>query len=164
MIVSGNTTAQTKVPPPNSEINWNDSWTYIRTVADTAKDPILILSEQQQVLAVNESYCRHFRVTSSEVIGRSLYELGNGQWDTPTLRRLFTAVLPQETFFKGYEVTRVFPKIGKKVLLLNARHIYTGKQTAKTSASPLIMLTIEDISDMMETAEEMAKKMSASYF
>src|SRR3989338_5083713 len=83
---------------------WEESWTYIKTVVDVVRGPILILDKELRVVAANESFYQTFQVDPKETEGKIVYELGDGQWDIASLRKLLEDILPQDTFFKGYEV------------------------------------------------------------
>ena len=110
---------------------WGESWTYIKTVVDVVREPILILNKDLRVLAANESFYKTFQVEPSETEKKIVYELGNGQWDIPALRKLLENVLPKHTFFKGFEVDHMFP-------------------------APIILLAMEDVTEMMAVAETLA--------
>jgi hypothetical protein len=81
-------------------------------------------------------------VTPGETEKRLLYELGNGQWDIPTLRHLLEEVLPQSTEFQDFQVETEFPKVGHKKMLLNARRVYR-----EDGRSKLILLAMEDVTE-----------------
>lgn len=134
---------------------WKESWAYIRTVVDTVREPFLILDKDLRVMAANESFYRTFQVDPKETEGKLVYELGNGQWDIPALRKLLEDILPQNTFFKGFEVAHEFPHIGRKVMILNARRTYRDDATS-TIFPPIILLAMEDVTEMMDVAEKLA--------
>ena len=73
---------------------------------------------------------------------RLVYDLGNQQWDIPWLRKLLEEVLPQDTAFDDFEVEHVFPAIGRKFMLLNARRI-----CGKNNQTEFILLAFEDTTD-----------------
>jgi hypothetical protein len=98
-------------------------------------------------------------VEQKETEHKLIYELGNGQWDIPALRRLLENILPNNTFFKGFEVTHTFPSIGKKVMILNARQIHKSGSPSE-SFPPIIMLAMEDITEMVNVAETLARHTS----
>lgn len=138
---------------------WEDSWTYIKTVVDVVREPVLILDKNLYVLAANESFYRMFQVEIHETENELVYKLGNGQWDIPDLRRLLEEVLPKNNFFRGFKVTHNFPSIGRKIMLLNARQIhYRGDKTSEV-CPPIILLAIEDVTEMMGIAESFADHM-----
>lgn len=132
---------------------WEEGWTYIKTVVDVVREPILILDKDFRVLAANESFYRSFQVEPLETEKKIVYELGNGQWNIPALRKLLEDILPKNTFFKGFEVTHNFPSIGNRAMILNARQIHFKGDNA---FSPIILLAMEDITEMIAVAETLA--------
>ena len=102
----------------------DESWTYIKTVVDVVREPIPSSISDLRVMVANESFYRAFQVEAKDTEGTVVYELGNGQWNIPALRKLLEDILPKNTFFKGFEVSHEFPFIGRKVMILNARQIH----------------------------------------
>ena len=102
----------------DADLLWRFAWTYIRTVIDTVREPFLILDPKLRVLSADQTFYRFFRVAKKATEGTLVYELGDGQWDIPALRKLLEKILPKDTFFADYEVDHVFPIIGRKILLL----------------------------------------------
>lgn len=135
------------------DLFWGKSWTYIKTVVDVVREPVLILDKNLRVMAANEAFYRVFQVEAMNTEQKIVYELGNGQWNIPALRKLLEDILPRNTFFKGFEVTHEFPAIGQKTMILNARQIYVEEDAA---FPPIILLTIEDITEVMGVAEMLA--------
>lgn len=132
---------------------WEESWTYIKTVVDTAREPFLILDKNLRVMVANESFYRTFHVDQVDTENKLVYKLGNGQWDIPSLRRLLEDILPRNTFFKGFEVNHDFPVVGHKVMILNARQIHR-EDTSSKHFPPIILLAMEDVTEMMTVAEK----------
>ncbi len=90
-------------------------------VVDTLREPLLVLDPEMHVLSVNKAFCRHFKVAPAEVQGQPFWELGDGQWGTPALRQRLTALQSRGDQLEDYPVAQVFPRIGRRTLLLNAR-------------------------------------------
>ncbi|PIR85568.1 hypothetical protein COU15_00530 [Candidatus Kaiserbacteria bacterium CG10_big_fil_rev_8_21_14_0_10_45_20] len=132
---------------------WEKSWTYIRTVADVVREPILILDKDLTVMAANDSFYQTFQVDPKDTEKKNIYNLGNGQWEIPALKKLLEDILPKNTFFKGFEVAHNFPTIGHKVMILNARQIYIKEDA---TFPPIILLAMEDVTEMMAIAERLA--------
>ena len=82
--------------------------------------------------------------------GVFLYELGNGQWNIPILKRLLEEVLPLKKVVKDYEVKHTFQKIGEKTILLNARQI-------DIDTAHMIILAMEDITVRKELEQKLAE-------
>lgn len=135
------------------EKQWEESWTYIKTVVDVVHEPILILDKNLCVMVANGPFYKTFKVTDKDTVGTVVYELGNKQWNIPSLRKLLEEILPHDTFFKGYEVAHDFPDIGRKIMLLNARQIHIENMNL---LQPIILLAIEDITEMMDVAGKLA--------
>lgn len=141
---------------------WEESWTYIKTVVDVVREPILILNKNLQIVAANEPFYKTFRVDPKDTIHKNIYELGNGQWNIPALRKLLEDILPKNTFFKGFEVAHEFPFIGRKVMILNARQIHYKEDSSAELAPPIILLAIEDVTEMLAVGELLAGHLKQS--
>ncbi len=135
---------------------WKESWMYIKAVVDVVREPVLILDKDLRVMAANESFYNTFQVELEDTEKKIVYDLGNGQWNIPSLRKLLEDILPKNTFFKGFEVTHDFPTIGPKVMILNARQIHVAAEGATPIFPPIILLAMEDITEMMAVAETFA--------
>jgi PAS domain S-box-containing protein len=113
---------------------------YTEGVVETIREPLLVLDSDLRVLSANRSFYESFKVTPNETVGNLIYDLGNRQWDIPSLRALLEDILPKNNKFDNYEVEHVFSSIGHKIMLLNARRIIQ-----KEIGSQTILLAIEDI-------------------
>jgi len=155
-------TAELKLEPVGSDFFgqlWEESWTYIKTVVDVVREPVLILDKDLRVMVANEPFYRTFQVEPRDTEKKVVYELGNGQWNIPSLRRLLEDVLPKNSFFKGFEVAHDFPVIGRKVMFLNARQIHSKSVKGQGTSElfpPIILLAMEDVTEMMLIAEKLA--------
>jgi nitrogen-specific signal transduction histidine kinase len=139
---------------------WEESWTYIKTVVDVVREPVLILDKDLRVMAANESFYNEFQVEPKDTEKKIVYDLGYGQWDIPALRKLLEDILPKNTFFKGFEVAHDFPAIGRKVMILNARQIHVASDAAAPLFPPIILLAMEDVTEMMAVAETLTNHTS----
>src|SRR3989344_7903650 len=109
---------------------------YMQTLVDVARESFLIIDADLRVISANPVFYQNFQVTSAQTEGVLLYDLGNGQWNIPELRKLLGEILPKKEVVRDYQVEHVFEAIGKKTMVLNARQIDTVQ---------LIVLAIEDI-------------------
>ena len=126
-------------------------------IVDTVREPMLVLSADLRVRRANRSFYRTFQVTPEETVDRLVYDLGNHQWDIPWLRKLLEEVLPQDTAFDDFEVEHVFPSIGRKFMLLNARRI-----CGKDDQTEFVLLAIEDTTERRR-AEEARREVESRY-
>jgi nitrogen-specific signal transduction histidine kinase len=132
---------------------WEKSWTYIKTTVDIMRESVLILDKNFNVMAANESFYKTFQVGPNNTEGVNIYNLGSGQWNIPSLKKLLEDILPKKTFFKGFQVAQEFPSLGRRVMILNARQIYVEESNP---FPPIILLAIEDVTEMMNVAEVLA--------
>lgn len=132
------------------------NWDHIKTIIDTIREPVLVLDKDLRVLAANESFYRIFQVDLKDTERKIVYEVGNGQWNIPALRKLLEDILPSNIFFKGFEVIHEFPYIGRKVMILNARQIHLKEDDNLGISPSIILLAMEDATEMMVIAETLA--------
>ncbi|MDA8133429.1 MAG: PAS domain-containing protein [Desulfobacteraceae bacterium] len=109
-------------------------------IVDTVREPMLVLDENLRVVSANQSFYSTFQVNPGDAIGRLLNDLGNGQWNIPSLLTLLNKILPQNSVFNDYELTHNFERIGPRTILLNARRI-----VGTSGKTGLILLAMEDI-------------------
>lgn len=115
---------------------------YMDSIVQTVRESLIVLDRDYRVLSVNEHFLRTFKVSKSETEGKTLYELGNGQWNIQALKDLLEKVLPTNNPVLDFEVEHDFPHIGTKLMLLNAHRI-----ELEGEYKDRILLAIEDITD-----------------
>ncbi len=121
---------------------YRESQEYLSSIVETIRESLLVMDKQYNVLSANNHFLNTFKVSINETKGKLLYELGNGQWDIPELRRMMEEILPTNNPVLDYEVEHEFPHIGKKLMLLNAHRIELEGQY-----KDWILLAIEDITE-----------------
>jgi len=121
---------------------------YMTTLVEIARESFLILDSEIRVIMGNPNFYQTFQVAKEQTENKFLYELGNGQWDIPELRRLMEEVLPEKKVVKDYEVNHLFESIGEKTILLNARQI---------DSVQLIILALEDITVRKNLEKQLAE-------
>ena len=128
---------------------------FAEAIIRTTRDPLLILDADLRIRTANAAFYATFNVSPAEAEGRSIYDLGNGQWNIPGIRQLLEDDLPRNSVFDSFEVTHDFESIGRRTMLLNARALNDGQQT-------LILLGIEDVTkrnEMTETLRQSAARL-----
>lgn len=117
-----------------------DAQLYAESIVDTVRHPLVILNSSLTVKSANQAFFDTFEVARENTIGKLIYNLGNGQWNIPKLRKLLETIIPENTNFEDYLIEHNFPDIGHRKMLLNAQKI---KQ--KGREQELILLAIEDM-------------------
>jgi PAS domain S-box-containing protein len=120
---------------------------------DSVREGLIILDRDLRVRSASAAFHETFAVAPSETGGRKIYELGNGQWDIPALRRLLEDVLPRENSFDDYEVAHAFETLGERVLVLNGRRL---------DHVDLIVLAIRDVTESRGSAARLKEVAQAA--
>src|SRR5271154_6855649 len=128
-----------------------DIQNYALNIVDTVREPLLILDTSLRVRSANRAFYQFFHVSPEETVGRLIYELGNGQWDIPDLRRLLEDIVPKSSVFNDFELEHTFPAIGRRVMLLNARKLQAGRH------GELLVLAMEDVTARKRAEEALLK-------
>lgn len=132
-----------------SQQQYRDVAAFADAIVSTLHESLLVLDEDMRVLKANEMFLEMFQVTTEETEGQSLFEIGNAQWDIQRLRKLLEDTLTHDRLVEDYEVEHVFPLIGQKTMLLNARQL-----RRRGDSSKLILLAIDDVTEQRRLAEE----------
>ena len=120
-------------------------------ILDTVREPLLVLDHEFRVMQANRAFFRTFRVEPRDTIGTVLFDLGDGQWDIARLRELLRDKLPVEAQLDDFDVDHIFPGIGRKIMMLNARLVSQGPNEPR-----IILLAIEDITERRFTEWHLA--------
>ena len=120
-------------------------------LVETIREGILVLEPDLTIRFANRSFCHTFAVAPEHTVGRKLYEIGNGQWDIPELRAALDTVISEKKTIEAFKVEHVFPSIGRRIMLLNAREVYQPG-----NGVVLIFLAIEDVTERVRLEREHA--------
>ena len=125
---------------------------YADDIITTLREPFVVLDINLRIKTANRAFYDTFRVSKEETENRLVYDLGNGQWDIPGLRKLLDEVLSRNQSVHDFEVEHSFPELGRKTMLLNARPFPPDSKHPE-----LILLAVEDVSALRERADELAE-------
>jgi len=104
--------------------------------------PILLLDGELLVIAASASFSRAFRIDPAETSGRSVFDLGDGEWNVPQLRSLLKATLSGAANLASYEMDLKRADIGLRRLILNAHKLDYADPT-----SIRLLLAVSDVTD-----------------
>ncbi|MGB3300506.1 MAG: PAS domain-containing protein, partial [Phormidesmis sp.] len=136
-----------------TQIQLEKSRLYAERIVETVREPLVVLSESLQVVTANRAFYDVFAASAAETEGRSLFELGKGEWNIPELQ---TALISQpeqadertNKQIEDLEINQRFEQIGLRTLLLNAREI------ERSTEDRMILLSIEDITERKQAEAE----------
>ncbi len=115
------------------------------SIVETVREPLLVLDVDLRVQHANQAFYQIFRLSLQirRVAGSSRWR--DSQWNIPVLQTLLEELLPSNHALVDYEVDHLFPRIGHRVMLLNAHRI---------DSVPLILLAMEDITVRKQVERE----------
>jgi len=113
---------------------------YAENIVATVRESLVVLDMDLCVETASQSFYQTFHERPETTEKRFFYELGEGQWNIPELRRLLEGIQAQDGGVEAYEVEHEFEHIGRKTMLLNARRLFQ-----ESGPRSLILLAIEDI-------------------
>jgi two-component sensor histidine kinase len=116
-----------------------DACALAQAIVDTVREPLIVLDKDLRVVAASRSFYVKFTTVPDDTQGKHFYELGDGEWDIPKLRLLLEKIIPDHGAMDEFEVEHEFPRLGRRVMLLNARIVRYEK------AHTNILLGLEDI-------------------
>ena len=115
--------------------------TYAQIIGDSVSLPLLILDTALRIRFANRAFYQTFQLSAEEAESRLLFELGQNRWDFPALRRPLEDTISTGSILNDFEWEQIFPAIGRRVLLLNARKVQMGHQGER------LVLTMEDVTE-----------------
>src|SRR6185436_13852688 len=125
---------------------------YADDIIATLREPFVVLDSDLRVKTANRAFYDAFHVSKEETENHLVYDLGNGQWDIAGLRKLLDEVLSRNKSVHDFEVEHTFPELGRKTMLLNARPFPPNSKNPE-----LILLAVEDVSEVRRRADELAE-------
>lgn len=116
---------------------------------ETIREGLLVLERDLTIRFANRSFCSTFAVSPEDTVGRKLYGGGGGQWDIPRLRTALEMIVSGHTTIEAFEVDHVFPSIGQRVMVFNARIVYGPGDNVQR-----ILLAIDDVTERVRLERE----------
>ena len=122
-----------------------------KAIIDTIREPHIVLDGDLHVIAASRSFYEKFNIDHDSTYDRIFYDLGNGEWNVPALRKLLEEVIPSHTTVKDYEVAHDFLRLGNRTMLVNACEIRYENGKKK------MLLTITDITKQRLVESDLKK-------
>ncbi len=113
-----------------------------QAIVDTVREPLLVLDGDFRIVVASRSFYLAFQIAAETVVGQSIYDLGDGQFNRTDLRHRLERVVPDQAVMTGFEISAEFPKIGLRTLLLDARKVFYA-----TNGNQTLLLAFEDVTE-----------------
>lgn len=115
---------------------------YAESIITTAREPLVVLDEHFRIRTANRAFCQAFQEPPACMARRSIFDLGNGQWDIPALRALLEDILRRKGNSEDFRVEHAFGGAQVRTMLLNAR-AFSTEGTDKV----LILVAFQDVTE-----------------
>jgi len=111
-------------------------------IIQTINEPLLVLTEDMQVLTANKAFNAAFKTSIDQIEGSYLFEMQHRQWNIEELRILLNDIIERAANFENLEITHKFSMLGEKRLLVSGIRLQH-----EDSKKNRILLVIEDVSN-----------------
>src|SRR3989344_3412116 len=122
-------------------------------IVETLREPIIILDKNLRVVVASRAFYDIFSVEYDGVHNKMFYELGNGEWNIPSLRARLEKVIPQKQAIEEYRVEHNFKRLGLRTMVINAREIRFDNKRQN------MLVSISDITKEVATQRDKEKLM-----
>lgn len=106
-----------------AEVILREARAYFESIVQTVRAPLVVLDREFRVVSANGAFYETFGLTPPDTERQVIYGLGGGAWDIPRLRELLENILRTNSKFDHFEIDQVFPGVGRKVVIVNARRL-----------------------------------------
>ncbi|MGZ3483971.1 MAG: ATP-binding protein, partial [Gemmatimonadaceae bacterium] len=121
-----------------NESIYEREWT--KAILNTVADPLVVLSAEERLQSCNRAFYTMFDVSRDETQGVPIYELGDGAFRLPPLRRQLREMIAGNSPFEPLEVDDVVTATGLRTLCLDAHALsFPGHSERR------VLLTMHDI-------------------
>jgi two-component sensor histidine kinase len=111
-------------------------------VVSSSTVPLLLLAGDQLVLTASRSFCETYSIDPTKVVGRSIFSLGDGEWNVPQLRTLLEGVASGTVSVPSYEMDLKRAGHASRHLVLNPQKLEYSE-----SKNTRVVLSIVDVTD-----------------
>jgi two-component sensor histidine kinase len=105
--------------------------------------PLLLLDGELTVIAASRTFCNAFQVDPATAAGQSVFALGAGDWDLPSLHSLLTGIASGQAAVEAYEIDLESAGRNVRRLVIKAQKLDYGA----LGASVRVLVTICDITE-----------------
>ena len=75
---------------------------YANAIIDSVREPLVVLDGKLGVISASGAFYREFKTTPAHTEGKFLYDIQDGIFDIPELRKLLEEVTRKDTTFRDY--------------------------------------------------------------
>ena len=114
-----------------------------QAVVSASTVPLLLLAGDQSILTASKSFCDEFDIQQTDMVGRVVYSLGNGEWNIPQFKSLLEGVCSGTISIPSYEMELKREGHSPKLLVINPQKLEYGDEK-----NARILLAVSDITNL----------------
>jgi len=126
----------------NEEFRLHEAAEFTRSIVDTLGELVVVLDGEMRVLHVNRAFSTTFQIADDRILGRSIYQIDEGQWDLPAVHELLEGSLSKPDNATHVEIEQRLSHIGHKFLRLTATKFAAGSHRKEA-----VLLVISDMTE-----------------
>lgn len=118
-------------------------------VVVASNEPLLFLSSDHKVIAASTSFCLAFEIDPATVCGKTVDQLGNGEWAMPQLASLLNATASGIALVEPYEINLKRLNRETRELVVHVRPLADGR-----TDHVRLLLAVTDVTSMRSEARQ----------
>ncbi len=115
---------------------------FAENIIASMRDGLLVLDKEMKVVRANLPYSQLFEVPVSDIVEKHIYDIQDGIWDNPLIRKNLGQLVEEGEEFDDLELEQGLPGIGKRVIVINGRIIIN-----RDGKPNMLLLSFRDISE-----------------
>lgn len=132
-------TLNQELSDPNDQLN--QLKIFAETTISTLHGPLLVLDKDFIITSANKAFYKVFKISEEETIGKIIFELQNGGWNIPGLKKELIKIKNKVESSIETEITFAFPEIDTRTICFNIQPIKLK------NGEKLILLALDDITE-----------------
>jgi PAS domain S-box-containing protein len=119
---------------------------YTKTILNTVIDPLVVLGPDLQIQTANRAFYDWFGASREETRGVPLSDLGDSEWKASGLWSSLKETFSHTREFQTVEFEGIFPNVGRRTVLLDARRL-------ARDGTALVLLAFRDITERKQAEQ-----------
>jgi two-component system CheB/CheR fusion protein len=115
---------------------------FAESIVDTVREGLVVLDAKLRVISANRAFYASFSLTPAQVEGRPLFEVGAGEWSSPSLRSVLGEIVKSDRPFEGLEVAFSTDP---------TKRVLSGRRLHRDGEPDLVLLVIEEADGLRRT-------------
>lgn len=133
-----------------------DEREYTKAVINTVIDPLVVLDAEFRIQAANQAFFAMFHASREGTRQVRFHDLMKQSWDSLRLQTLLSETR-RDGQIESIEIEHELPTLGRRTLLLNARHL-----SRAAHRPPMFLMAIQDITERKHAEVELEKARQAA--